>query len=87
MLDDIFGSYVLDARPSSEFNYAAAKNKLVNLELSANEELGIIFISPGEELTGDTANDEALQAGIGRQGRLMRLGGLIDIDSKLTASS
>jgi DNA mismatch repair protein MSH5 len=87
MPDDIFGSYVLDARPSSEFNYAAARNKLVNLELSANEALGIIFTSPGEELAGDATDDQAHQGGIGRQGRLMRLGGLIDIDSKLTARS
>jgi DNA mismatch repair protein MSH5 len=85
MPDDIFGSYALNSRPSSDFNYVAAKNKLVNLELSANGTPSIIFTSPGEELTGGRACDHAHPGSIGRQGRLMRLAGWIDLDSKLTA--
>jgi DNA mismatch repair protein MSH5 len=87
VLDDIFGSYVLDSRPSSEFHYENAKNKLVNLELSADEVPTIIFTTPGDELIGKAANGQVELAGLGRQGRLMRLAGWIDLDSRLTVRS
>jgi DNA mismatch repair protein MSH5 len=84
--DNIFGSYVLDARPSSDFSYVAGKNKLINLELSVGEGFSIVYAAPGEELTGDAAIDQTYPDRNGRQGRLMKLGGLVDLDSKLTAS-
>ena len=37
LVDNILGSYVLDARPSSDFGYMAGKNKLINLELGSDE--------------------------------------------------
>jgi DNA mismatch repair protein MSH5 len=83
-IDDIFGSYVLDSRPSSEFHYENAKNKLVNLELNADEAANFIFTTPGDELTGRAANSQIELAGLGRQGRLMRLAGLIDLESRIT---
>jgi DNA mismatch repair protein MSH5 len=79
-VDDIYG-YVLDARPSSEFYYEAAKNKLVNLEQSAGPAPSIMFTTPGDDLVGDA---EADHSSTGRQGKLMRLAGWIDLDSKLT---
>ena len=82
-VDDIFGSYILDSRPSSDFNYEAAKNKIVNLELVADENPNIIFNTPGDELVGDGYAD---QGGVGRQGKLMRLAGWIDLDSRLTVN-
>jgi hypothetical protein len=84
LLDDIFGSYVLDSRPSSEFHYENAKNKLLNLELSSDKVPNIIFTTPENELTGKAANGQVELAGLGRQGRLMRLAGWIDLDSRLT---
>lgn len=87
ILDDIFGSYILDSRPSSEFHHENAKNKLVNLELSADEVPNIIFTTPGDELTGKVAQGQLELAGLGRQGRLMRLAGWIDLDSRLTVQS
>jgi DNA mismatch repair protein MSH5 len=83
--DDIFGSYVLDSLPSSDFNYAAAKNRLINLELNVDEAPKVIFTTPGEQLIGDAAYGQAAQGGTGRKGRLIRLAGWIDLDSKLTA--
>ena len=82
-LDDIFGSYVLNAQPSSDFSYEGAMNKLANLELSADEGSNIIFTTPGDELATDPYGngDYGLT---GRQGRLLRLAGWIDLDSKLT---
>lgn len=76
-LDDIFGAYILNAQPSGDFNYEAAKNKLVNLELNADEDPNIIFTTPEDNLAGD-------QVGMGRQRRLMRLAGSVDLDSRLT---
>jgi DNA mismatch repair protein MSH5 len=87
ILDDIFGSYNLDSRPSSEFHYENAKNKLVKLELSADEVPNIIFTTPGDELTGKAPQGQVDLAGLGRQGRLMRLSSWIDLDSRLTVQS
>ena len=87
ILDDILGSYILDSRPSSEFYYENAKNKLVNLELSADEAPNIVFTTPGDELTGKGTLGQVDLAGLGRQGRLMRLAGWIDLDSRLTVWS
>jgi DNA mismatch repair protein MSH5 len=85
--DNISGSYILNARPSSDFSYVAGKNKLINLELNSTEGPGIIFTAAGEELTTKVGLDQAHQARrTGRQGRLMKLGSLIDLDSKLTVS-
>jgi DNA mismatch repair protein MSH5 len=82
-IDDIFGSYVLNAQPSGDFSYEAAKNKLVNLELSAYEASNIIFTTPVDELAGDPYG-HGDHGGMGRQGRLMRLAGRVDLDSRLT---
>jgi DNA mismatch repair protein MSH5 len=76
-LDDIFGSYVLNARPSGDFNYEAAINKLVNLDLNADYAPKIVFRTPEDDLVSD-------QVSMSRQGRLMRLAGWIDLDSRLT---
>ena len=76
-LDDVFGSYILDARPSSDFNYEAAKNKLTNLELKLGALPDIAIVTPGDGFVGDGGS-------AGRQGRLLRLAGNVDLDSKLT---
>jgi DNA mismatch repair protein MSH5 len=81
MPDDIFGDYVLNPQPSGNFSYEAAKSKLVNLELGADDAPDIIFTTPGDDLSGDVGYG---QASMGHQGRLMRLGGWIDLDSTLT---
>ncbi|KAI9051038.1 hypothetical protein LZ554_005146 [Drepanopeziza brunnea f. sp. 'monogermtubi'] len=74
--NDIFGAYVLDARPSPEFSSEGAKSKLVGLDLAADDGLNIAFTTPGDAMIGD--------ASMGRQGRLMRLAGWIDLDSEVT---
>ena len=79
-MDDVFGSYILDSRPSSEFYYEAAKNKLMNLELSSGGAPNITITAPGDGLAGDAG-------GVGRQGRVLRLSGCVDLDSKLTVSA
>lgn len=83
--DDIFGSYILDSRPSSEFNFEAAKNKLVNIYLGAEGQPTVVFTTPEEELTGEARyGNEDHSGGTGRKGRLMRLTGWIDLDNNVS---
>ena len=81
--DDVFGSYILDSRPSSEFRYDTAKDKLVNLELGEDRPPSMILTTPGDELEA-TYGEGSLG---GRQGRLMRLAGRVDLGSKLSVSA
>ncbi len=69
--------YLLEVRPSLEFNYEGAKNKLVNLNLSPNGGPDIHFIVPGDVLADD-------DGGTRRQEHLLRLASWIDIESCLT---
>ncbi|KAK0104513.1 MutS protein msh5 [Cadophora gregata] len=73
--NDIFGSYVLDARPASEFSSYKAKLKLLNLDFAGDGPSNFAFTTPGDNMGGDTPND---------MGKLMRLAGWIDLDSELT---
>ena len=71
--------YLLEVRPSPEFSYEGAKNKLVNLNLSSNEGPDIHFVVPGDVLADD-------DGGARRQEHLLRLASWIDIESCLTVS-
>lgn len=82
--DDILGSYILDSRASGEFNEEKAKDKLINLELSVDDDPKIVFTTASEDRTGGIALEE--MGGMGRQGKLLRLAGWIDLDSKVTVS-
>lgn len=81
----MFGSYVLDSQPSTDFKFDSAKNKLVALELGADGAPNIVFTIPGDDIVADARQGE--HGGTGRQGRLMRLAGWIDLDSWLTVGS
>lgn len=81
---NISGSYILDTRPSSDFNYVTGRNKLTNLELTCDGGFEIAFTVPGEELACKEV-DNPHQGRSGRQGRLMKLAGRVDLDSRLTA--
>lgn len=83
-IDNVAGSYVLDTRPSSEFGCEQAKDKLINLELCADEAPEIIFKTRGDRLAQDAAHGQAGHAAAGREGRLLRLAGWIDLGSTLT---
>jgi len=71
--------YLLEVRPSPEFSYEGAKNKLVNLNLSSNGGPDIHFIVPGDVLADD-------DGGARHQEHLLRLATWIDIESCLTVS-
>ena len=76
--------FILEYRPSPEFNYEAGKNKLVNLNLFSDGGPEVSFITPGMD---DSLEDYGVsnEAGYtGRQGRILRLSAWIDMESRLT---
>lgn len=85
IIDSIFGSYVLDSRPSTEFQFEAAKNKLINLDIDLEHGPEIVFTTPGDDLISGAAYGQGHNdSEVGRQGKLMRLAGWMDLDSRLT---
>ena len=85
LIDSIFGSYVLDSRPSAEFQYEAAKNKIINLDIASEHGPEIVFTTPEDNpVSGGAYSQGHNDSGVGRQGKLMRFAGWIDIDSRLT---
>lgn len=43
-----------------------------------------MFATPGDDFAGDRNHDQTELSGAGRQGRLMRLAGWVDLDSRLS---
>jgi DNA mismatch repair protein MSH5 len=85
LLDSIFGSYVLDSRPSAEFQFEAGKNKLINLDIASKHGPEIVFTTPDDDLISGGAHGQGHNDfGVGRQGKLMRLAGWMDLDSRMT---
>ncbi|OBT79203.1 hypothetical protein VF21_01764 [Pseudogymnoascus sp. 05NY08] len=84
--DAIFGAYVLDSRPSAEFQYEPAKSKLVNYDLSGSNGPRMQFSTPGDELMGNMGymQDPEEYEAAGHQGRLLRLAGCIDLESRVS---
>jgi DNA mismatch repair protein MSH5 len=82
-VDDQFRlPYILEIRPSAEFNYEFGRSKLVNLRLDSDDGPTITFTIPNDvigaespDLPGDFT---------GRQEHLLRLGGWIDVESRIT---
>ncbi|KAH7388768.1 muts domain V-domain-containing protein [Pyrenochaeta sp. MPI-SDFR-AT-0127] len=72
--------FLLEVRPPSEYHYDAAKSKLVNLRLSQEDSAGINFIVPGE--LAAMSLDKA--GAVGQQERLLRLAGIIDMESHVS---
>lgn len=87
----MFGSYVLDSRPSAEFQYEAAKGKLKNLDPSFDSDQfhRMQLCVPGDGLRGNSGHiqDYDNQETKGHQGRLLRLAGSFDLESRVSVSS
>lgn len=77
--DDVFGSYILDVRASGEFSEAKAKDKLIDLELSVDDNPNIVFTTAADA-AGGLADDGVT----GKKGKLLRLAGWVDLDSRVT---
>ena len=74
----------METRPSPEFGYEVGKDKLVSLRLRADDESQVKFITPGDTDAYDGHNEGNDAGYTGRQGKLLRLSGKIDIESRLT---
>ncbi|EPE36247.1 P-loop containing nucleoside triphosphate hydrolase [Glarea lozoyensis ATCC 20868] len=82
--NDVMGSYVLDIRQAADFRYDTAKEKLAGLELSIDDAPNIVFRTAGDDAMGEAMYGRAERASLGKQGRLLRLAGWIDLGSYLT---
>jgi DNA mismatch repair protein MSH5 len=76
--------YSLEHRPNAEFSYEAAKNKLVNLQSFLTGGEGMKFLTPGESLTYDDREEQDEFGSTSRQGKLLRISGWINLDSKVS---
>ena len=80
--DEFATPYLLDVRPSAEFGYESGKTKLASIRLSGDSRVS--FATPGDvesHLDYAHGNEPGFT---GRQGKLLRLSGLIDLESQLT---
>ena len=76
--------YLLECRPSSEFGYDSARNKLVNLRIGQRDGPNVTFAVPGDVVAHEddyTAGDAGF---VGRQAQLLRLAGWINMESRFT---
>ncbi|KAI9759034.1 MAG: MutS protein msh5 [Chaenotheca gracillima] len=76
-------AFIFEIRPSQEFNYELAINKLVNLDVCYDNSQ-IAFVAAGDDIdTAQHITDHGPKR-TGSRGRLLRLSGLINLDSKST---
>jgi DNA mismatch repair protein MSH5 len=76
--------YRLDYRPNLEFSYEGAKNKLGNLQSIFAGREGVKFLIPGEPLTYDDGQEHDDFESTSRQGKLLRISGWINLESKVS---
>ena len=85
MADDRFRlPYALELRPSPEFQYESAKNKLAAVRLDIHLQPDVFFNAPGDADSADRFNDEEGAESNIHRGRLLRLAGWIDLESRLS---
>lgn len=76
--------YILEIRPSQEFNYETGKNMIISNPLLSASGSHISFITPGDaEDHGDDAHWNGADY-TSNQGNLLRLSTKFDIESRLT---
>ncbi|KAI9845316.1 MAG: MutS protein msh5 [Sclerophora amabilis] len=76
--------YLLEIRPSPEYSYGAAINKLLKLQVSHNNDSRTNFVATGDEDDADQFTKAQGREFAGRRGKQLRLSGLIDIESHVT---
>ncbi|KAL8953446.1 MAG: hypothetical protein Q9222_000693 [Ikaeria aurantiellina] len=76
--------YLLEVRPSPEFGYEVGKNKLCNISLVNDTSLPIAFVTPADAEAYQSCVEIPEPGYTGRQGKLLRLSGLVDLESRLT---
>ncbi|KAI9924802.1 MutS protein msh5 [Aspergillus wentii] len=76
--------YQLDIRPSQEFSYSNAKNKLVALEISSTHEQRIQFLVPHTGLLDSEQLDAESLGFTLQEGRLLHMSSSIDMENIIT---
>ncbi|PWY89766.1 DNA mismatch repair protein Msh5 [Aspergillus heteromorphus CBS 117.55] len=76
--------YQLDVRPSQEFNYANAKNKLVALEISSRHEQRIRFLVPHNGLVDNEQMDAESMDLTLQEGKLLHMSASIEMENTVT---
>ncbi|OTB01522.1 hypothetical protein M426DRAFT_63971 [Hypoxylon sp. CI-4A] len=79
---DFAGAYILRNLNSSDFRFEAGKGKLLSLDLETPGRQSVHFTSVVDEPVDDAEDFDRQEKS--RQGRLMRLGTSINLDSQLT---
>jgi hypothetical protein len=78
LVDDVHGSYILNAIASAEFIYETAKRRLIDLDLDISAATNMTLLTPAVDLRQTGLQWEGTTD---RQGQLMRLGSYINMDS------
>ncbi|KAL8631563.1 hypothetical protein Q9189_002669 [Teloschistes chrysophthalmus] len=84
MAAEFAAPYLLEVRPSPEFGYEAGKAKLCNLRLSSDDAPFVAFVTPGDAESYQEYEGGHEPGHNGHHGKLLRLAGHIDFESRLT---
>lgn len=82
LLGDLQSAYILRNLNSTDFRYDPGKEKLLGLSLETPGHQSILYTSVVDDVVDDTDGLGGQENS--RQGRLMRLGTSINLDSRLT---
>ncbi|KAI4125623.1 MAG: hypothetical protein LQ338_004150 [Usnochroma carphineum] len=77
-------AYIVEVRPSPEFGYEAGKTKLASIPLVRDLAPHVAFVTPDDVESYQEDAESNDQAYSGRKSKLLRLSGLVDLESRLT---
>lgn len=84
LAEEFASRYLLEVRPSPEFGFESAKVKLCNIRLATNTAPRMAFVTPGDAESYEDYMESTEPEYTGRQGKLLRLSGIVDLESRLT---
>ncbi|KAI4256406.1 MAG: hypothetical protein L6R42_006240 [Xanthoria sp. 1 TBL-2021] len=84
LAEEFASPYLLEVRPSPEFGFESAKVKLCNIRLATNTAPRMAFVTPGDAESYEDYMESTEPEYTGRQGKLLRLSGIVDLESRLT---
>ncbi|GIZ40009.1 hypothetical protein CKM354_000336700 [Cercospora kikuchii] len=76
--------YLLECRPNSEFSYESGKTKLLNLQIGQRNGPSVTYVVPGDVVSALDHGDGLEDDSNGQQDALLRLSGVINMESHLT---
>lgn len=76
-------AYIIDVRPSAEFDFESGKNKLASIRLRPPKARLGTMITPGDNNAYDY-EDHDEDGKTGQYGRLLRLSSHVNLESRLT---